>query len=120
MRFIDLAAAALIGISSVTALIALNPSASDSNAAASAKQISLQETLFAYVEAHGLVWLQNSPFQIICSSLEESSASNYTLSALEGTSQCTQLPPGGTATAHLPVGGRAGTLELIAWSDAGA
>ena len=119
MRFIDLAAAALIGISSVTALLALDPSASDSSAAASADQVALQKALLAYVDAHGLVWLQNSPFQTICSSLEDSPASNYTLSALDGASQCIQPPPGGTVV-YLPVGGRSRNLELVAWSDAGA
>jgi len=120
MRFIDLAAAAMIGIASVAAMVALDPGAMNANSAESAQRIFIREALFGFVESHGLMWFQDTGFPALCKTLSESSGPNVTLSAMIGDSGCGAGPPSGSTTVSLRIPLQNSDLVLMGWQTEGA
>lgn len=115
MRYLDIAVAALIGTSAITALVAWGPGAPDSSARQAAVRSALRDDLLEFVQTRGMVWLMGAAPAQVCAALARASAPNATLTGTVGGHSCGDPPAGSVAVAlSFALGGRGTVLE--AWS----
>jgi len=119
LRFLDISAALLIAVSSITALVVWNPSSLASNSSRYASEASLRDYLTRIVSSLGVVYLQNSSPEDLCSSLLLFSNSTVRVSALGPTFECSTLPAEGSPSAELELEFAKGSLTLLAWQPKG-
>jgi hypothetical protein len=106
MRYLDLVAAALIGMSTIAGIVAWTPGRGDLASRNLMLESELRDGLFALLQQRGIFWLTtSSPYQI-CAYLHELSNSSVTYSASLGPYQCSPQPPVASINASL-------TLELV-------
>ena len=97
MRYIDLEVAAMIGLSSVSGIIALTPRASDSASRLQASESALRDELLSYIQERGAAWLLSVPPQEICSDMASISNSTASFNAVVGGQPCPRTPVGAPA-----------------------
>jgi hypothetical protein len=119
LRYIDLAVAAMIGVSAISGLVAWSPQSGDSVSQTLMLQLELRDRLLEYLQQRGIMWFLNSPQAEICYALAKSSNSSIIISAVIGGEACSPQPEGEPmATLTL----RFLTLEVVmeAWPIASA
>jgi hypothetical protein len=116
MRLLDLAAAGIIGMTSVVAIFGLNPHPYVASAGRYSAESTLWDALESFVTSHGLYWLQTSPPDEICSEMASASNSTITLGATIGSTSCGPPPVPGAASVHFHLSLPSRNLELSAWS----
>ena len=120
MRYLDIAVAALLGVSAITGLGLVSPRPGDAASVQLSTQTGLRDGLLAIVQHKGISWLLTTPAPEICAYLEQSSNSTVSLSATIGTEPCPSqpLPEADAATLYVPL--KAIAVELEAWPSAQA
>lgn len=116
MRFVDIAVAGAIGLSSIAVMVALSPQPDVAMSQQLLEEVSLRNALLQYVSGRGLPWLQEASDRQICSSVAVASNSTFSMSATIGTVPCGPVPQGvhATLTIHLP----SRLVVLEAWYSA--
>ena len=118
MRYIDLAVAALIGTSTLTGMVAWDPTGADSNSRWLHIQTALRDNLEGFLRGKGAPWLLQSPPDVVCSTVVGASNSTFGMAATVGSLSCGPPPPPGSAAVKL--GAKLGLVEvtLVEWSAA--
>jgi hypothetical protein len=119
LRYLDLALAALIGISTVAAISWYSTGPADATSSELALRVRLRDSLLSLLQEKGVRWFLVTPPDEICSSLAAISNSSETFSATVGTLSC-RIPPKDSVdeTMSLPFLPQVVTLEC--WSAVGA
>jgi hypothetical protein len=115
VKFIDIAVAGMIGISSIASLLVWTPSTYDIAAQRAAEQVRLRDGLMNVVDSYGLYWLQESPPRGICTALGMMSNSAVTFSATVDGVPCSvpRGPLGVEANLTVRIGAR--LVDLESW-----
>ncbi len=116
MRFVDIAVAGAIGLSSIAAMLAFSPQPAVSASQQLVEQASLRGLIFDFVSVHGLSWVKDAPAKEVCSSLAAASNATVSLSATIDSVPCGPPPPSGACALAIEAGTRHVTFE--AWYDA--
>jgi len=116
LRYLDIAIAALVGMSAISGAAVWTPRSGDS----ASKQLMLQEELrdyvLAYLQQKGVFWMLQSPPESICSELSRASNASVTLSATIGPRSCGS-PPSGTVYVAVNLGMIPEEVTVEAWSN---
>lgn len=115
MRFLDIAVAAVLGLSSVALLAAWAPFGSDLAASQLREQASARDRLEGLLTDPGLVWLQQAPPGEMCSELASLSNSTVVFTATVGTLRCGGAPPAGAPSANITLDFPAEEVTLVDW-----
>lgn len=118
MRFVDLAVAGVIAISSVALLMVWNPQTADMAYRRGADEAHLRDLLVKVIREEGLVQLSRQSPHEICSFLTTMSNATLVLSAVVDGVPCGNTPPPGAVSAELPVILGSRTVVLEAWYGA--
>ncbi len=120
MRFLDLALAAVIGLSSLALMASWGPAGNNAGAARLREEDSLRTDLESLLVTPGAVWLQQATLQEICAKVGSLSNQSVVYSASVDSSQCPLAAPetGPVASISLMLPTRNVTLE--AWEAAPA
>lgn len=116
MRYLDLAMAALIGISAVTGVIAWDPRGGDATSRQARTQILLRDGLLDLLRQRGVLWLTRAPPGVVCAFLIGESNSSYGLYASWGSTSCGILPPPESVVASVEVDVGPSEVTLSGWS----
>ena len=115
MRYLDLAIAAIIGVSALAALATWSPSSTNTAADSQMSELHLRDALLAYVQRQGAAWLLSTKTSGVCDSITSLSNSTFTFSAIINSVPCSPSPhEGAVANLTLPFDGR--TMVFEAWS----
>lgn len=120
MRYIDIAIAAIIGVSAVAGLVSWTPGSYDSSARRAILHSALLGRLEGFVQAHGTAWLIRSPSAEVCAALAGASNSTVALTGRVGPESCGDEPPGDAVTASLSFFLAGREFVLVAWCGEGA
>jgi len=116
LRYLDIAIAALVGMSAISGTAVWTPRSGDG----ASRQLMLQEELrdyvLAYLQQKGVFWLLQSPPESICSELSRASNASVTLSATIGPRSCGS-PPSGTVYVAVNLNVIPEEVTVEAWSD---
>jgi len=115
MRYLDLAVATLIGMSTVTALVVLSPSPIDTAAAGQMSVIQARDELLGYLQRQGSAWLLLAPPVAVCGSLGSLSSPTVSFSAVINGHPC-RVPPTGATVVNLTLSFSSRKVVLEAWS----
>jgi hypothetical protein len=117
MRYLDLAVAALIGMSAIAGIVTWTPGPGDLTSSNMMLESALRDGLLALLQQRGTFWLiASSPYQI-CSYLQGLSNSSVTYSASLGPYQCNPPPPVASTEASLILGLAPYRVVLEAWAN---
>ena len=119
MKLVDLSAAILVGLLSVTTVVAWSPVQYQSAARGFTQQAALRDTLISVINNLGLVWLQDSLPRDVCARLSSYSNSTLTVTATIGTFSCGHGPPRGAVHSSISLSLPTGRVTLEDWRDAG-
>lgn len=120
MRYVDIAIAVLIGTSAITGIVAWTPRSGDIASQHTLMRTLLRDSLLAYLQHRGVVWLMRSSPQELCADLSGISNSSVTFSATSGSFSCGSPPLGVAALSTLTLQLTSYQVTLEAWSNAGA
>jgi hypothetical protein len=115
MRYLDLAVATMIGMSSVTALVVLSPSPFDAAADRQASNLVVRDDLLGYLRGQGAAWLSSAPPQEVCQSIARASSSAVSFDAVIDNDPC-GVAPYGVMVVNLTLAFSERTVILEAWS----
>jgi len=118
MRFVDLAIAALIGISSIAGLVAFSPRQGDDASNSLAVETQLRDELVSVLQQKGIVWFMQSSPTASCEYLRGLSNSSVSFSGAIGPYSCGPPPPPGVPLAELNVTLTPYQVSLEAWAAA--
>jgi hypothetical protein len=118
MRFVDLAVAGMIGISSLGLLIVWNPQANDLAAGRALERARLRDLLVRFVDREGLVSLQQSPPGQICEKFSALTNATLQVEAEIGSYSCGAPPPPYSNAANLTMALGPREVSLLAWFGA--
>lgn len=120
MRYIDIAVAAMIGVSAVAGLVSWAPETYDASAHRASIHSALLRRLDVFVRNRGTVWLVRSSPGTVCAALASASNSTVALTGSVGGESCGDAPPDGAVTASLSflLAGR--EIVFVAWCGEGA
>ncbi len=116
MRVLDVAVAAMIGVSSLSLLAYSTPYPYQVSSAGSLEQAALRDRLLYVAGKLGIPYMEGSTFGQLCAALSAYSNSTVMISAAEGNLQCADRPAVGYSTAVIEVPIGSAPLELWAWS----
>jgi hypothetical protein len=118
MKFLDIAVAALIGVSTITGIVAWSPQSGDSMSRQTATETQLRDALLAFLSERGILWLILSSPSAACVGFQGLSNSSVSVSASFGSYTCGLRPGGASGVATLSM--RLGTVEVVlkAWPNA--
>ena len=118
MRYIDIAVAALVGVSAITGVLLWTPRAGDLQASALAAKAELRDRAAGLIDAKGMGWFLGTPPSSVCSYIAGLSNSTVHLLADVGGTTCGSGPPAGAVSASLSF--RLAHLQVTveAWSSA--
>ena len=115
MRFIDVSAAAMIGLLSLGVLVASSPAGFWASASGSDARVALRSELVAMVQERGLAWFGRAPAAAVCAAVEGYSNSTAAFSAVVSGVACRLSPPGGQAVVTLALPFPSRSVVLEAW-----
>ena len=119
MRFLDLAAAALVGVISISLMAYMDPLPYGMASRRYAEEAALRALLLKVAYAEGLPWLRSASAQQICSAVSAYSNATVTVSAVVAGSSCLIPPPTGSVSATLNLPFAPGGVTIEAWESAG-
>ncbi len=117
MRWLDIALAAMIGVSAISGIVAWNPRVADAGSHRLMLENRLRDRLVSYLEYRGLPWIQESSPVAICADLE-SLSNSIALSATIDSFSCGPSPPKGATIMTLTLQLDVRDVTLQAWSNA--
>jgi len=120
MRYLDLAVAALIGVSAIAGIATFSPGQSDVASKRLAMESQLRDELLTILQREGLTWLIQSSPQAVCAYLQDSSNSSVTFSGVIGPYTCGTSPPISSPVATLAFYLTPYQIVLEAWPNARA
>ncbi|MDA4121015.1 MAG: hypothetical protein OK404_01245 [Thaumarchaeota archaeon] len=115
MRFLDVAIAGMIGLSSIAVIVTWSPAMSDFASQRFVAQARLRDGIVNILDREGLVWLQQSSLQGICGKLSAISNSTVTFSASIDSVPCSVPPSKSGVQASLTFTLGAKVVVLEAW-----
>lgn len=116
MRYIDLAVAALIGVSAITGVMAWAPAGGDATSLQIERQMQLRDYLLLFLRQHGIAWLLATPTEAVCSYLASLSNSSFGVAATFGSVSCGVPPENGSVAANVTLKLASSEVTLVAWS----
>ena len=119
MRFLDLAAAALVGVISVSLVAFMDPLPFSAASQRCAEEAALRGLLLRIVYAEGLPWFRSATPRQICYAVEAYTNSSVTVSAVVNGTSCRGPPPEGVASATLTLPFVPARVTIQAWASAG-
>jgi len=119
MRFLDIAAAALVGVVSISLMAYMDPLPFNSASGQYYQEAALRGLLLEIVGSEGLPALRGASQQRICSVAEAYSNESVIASAVVAGRSCGALPPAGTAIASLALPFTSDRVTIEAWPSAG-
>lgn len=120
MRFLDLAVAALIGISAVSALAVWSPAQGDFASQQAALRSGLRAELLSFLQDHGMGWFSSVTPQGFCRAVESSSTPDVTFGGAIGSASCGLVPTSAVAEVSVTFQLPSREVTLAAWSNEGA
>lgn len=120
MRFLDIAVAALIGMSAISAMLVWNPAQGDSTARQEALRSGLRNDVLSFLEVHGVPWLYEVTPQEFCDALSSSSTPSFNLTGKLGSFTCGVVPASASAVVSITLTLPPRMVTLTAWSDGAA
>jgi hypothetical protein len=119
MRTLDIVAAALIAIASLSAIAYMDPVPYRVASMTYAREAGLRQLLLKVAERQGVKWFRTGSEQQICLGVASFSNSSVAVTAVVDGRSCRAAPPPGFISANLtlPLEGRPVTLQ--AWSSEG-
>jgi hypothetical protein len=120
LRFLDLAAAGLIAITSIAVLFAWSPQAPDLAARRDLDEAHLTDLLVSLVQEEGLVTLTSDSPAAFCGLLLSQSNATVSFSGSSDGIQCSPSPPPGAATSNITAAVGQKVVVLENWYGAGA
>ncbi|HME19206.1 MAG TPA: hypothetical protein VKF15_05705 [Nitrososphaerales archaeon] len=119
MRVLDLAAAALVGVISVSLIASMDPVPFDAASRGYAEEIALRGLLLRIVEEQGIPWLRSASAQQVCAAVGLYSNSSVTVSAAIAGAACRPPPREGTPFSSLTLPFAPSKVTLESWTSAG-
>ena len=116
MKFIDLAVAALIGISAITGIVSWSPKMNDADAQQLGEQVQLRDRLVGFLQRDGVMSVLESP-SVACRVFSDASNSTFRLYATMGSSSCGTPPATGSPSTSLSFRLVPFEVVLVAWSS---
>ena len=117
MRFLDVAAAALVGVVSISLIAWMDPLQFDSASAQYDQESALRASLLKVVAREGLPALRSATPEEVCSFVEAYSNDSVVVSAVAAGRGCGPLPPPGATTASLTLPFETEKVTLEAWPN---
>lgn len=88
MRYVDIAIAGMIGLSSITAIASFTPRPGDLTSHYALEQIRARDALLAYLNQRGVAWFLESSTSEICADIASMSNGSVDFSATLGSVSC--------------------------------
>lgn len=118
MRVLDVAVAAIIGVSAIAFMLYWNPAGFTSATNQHLEEASLRGVLLTAVSSKGIPWLGIASPEQVCVGLSAFSNSSVTVSAVIDGIPCGPGPASGSVCANLTVPLESRVVVLRAWADA--
>lgn len=115
MRLMDICVAVMIGLSSVAAMLALNPNQLSEQGSVYREQASLSDYLLFVASTTGLPWLHLASPDSVCSAMLSFSNSTVQVSAEGRNFLCSTRPTADVPISSLILVFPEGNLTLLAW-----
>jgi hypothetical protein len=119
MRFLDLAAAGLVGVISVSLIASMDPLPFDAASRSYSEEAALRGLLLKIVDAVGVPWIRTASEPQVCSAVAMYSNASVTVSATVAGRRCRSPPPPGAPFSSLTLPFTADEVTLEAWTGAG-
>ena len=119
MRFLDIAAAALVGVVSISLISYMDPLPFNSASEEYSQEAALRAFLLKVVDREGLPVLRSATPEEVCSSIEAFSNETVAVSAVAAGRSCGALPPPKATIASLALPFVTGEVTVEAWPIAG-
>lgn len=117
MRWLDIALAAMIGISAISGIVNWDPRVADAGSSRLLLENRLRDRLVSYLDYRGLPWIQESSPAAICADLE-SLSNSIAISATINSYSCGPSPLKGATITTLSLHLDAREVTLQAWQSA--